>query len=138
MKKSCFDPPVDLVSLARRPGEFCPVRDVLDRVGDQWSFLVICSLEGQTLRFGELKAHIGDISARMLTQTLRNLEQDGLVTRRMFATIPPRVDYTITSLGHSLAAAMRPLVAWANEHRVPIQRARKQHSKPKTSRRAMA
>ena len=138
MKKICAAPSSDLISLVRRAGEFCPVRDVLDRVGDQWSFLVICSLEGRTMRFGELKGHIGDISARMLTQTLRNLEQDGLVTRQMFATIPPRVDYTITSLGHSLAAAMRPLVAWANEHRVPIQHARKQHSKPKASRFALA
>ena len=114
-----------LISLARQPGEFCPVRDVLDRVGDQWSFLTICCLEQGTLRFGELKKAIGDISARVLTQTLRNLEQDGLVTRRMFATIPPRVDYTITALGLSLAAAMRPLVVWANAHRTPIQRARK-------------
>ena len=77
-----------LISLARQPGEFCPVRDMLDRVGDQWGFLTICCLEQGTLRFGELKKAIGDISVHVLTQTLRNLEQDGLVTHRMFATIP--------------------------------------------------
>lgn len=126
MKKTSPPTSADLVSLARQPGAFCPVRDVLDRVGDQWSFLIICCLEQGTMRFGELKKGIGDISARVLTQTLRHLEQDGLVTRRMFATIPPRVDYTITALGLSLAAAMRPLVIWADEHRTPIQRARKQ------------
>lgn len=123
--KKIAPPAAGPISLVRRPGEFCPVRDVLDRVGDQWSFLVICCLEQGTMRFGELKKGIGDISARMLTQTLRNLEQDGLVNRQMFATIPPRVDYTITALGRSLAAAMRPLVAWADEHRRPIQQARK-------------
>ena len=119
----------DLVSMQRTPGGFCPVRDVLDRVGDQWSFLVVCSLVSRTMRFGELKKHIGDISPRVLTQTLRNLEQDGLVTRKMFATIPPRVDYTITELGRSLVVAMQPLIVWAAEHRVPIQRARQKQVK---------
>ena len=117
-----------LISMQRATGGFCPVRDVLDRIGDQWSFLVVCSLVGGTRRFGELKKGIGDISPRVLTHTLRNLEQDGLVTRKMFATIPPRVDYTITDLGRSLVLAMRPLIAWANEHRVPIQRARQKQA----------
>ena len=127
--KSAFTEPKELVSLHRVPGVFCPVRDVLDRVGDQWSFLVVCSLVGGTRRFGELKKGIGDISPRVLTQTLRNLEQDGLVTRKMFATIPPRVDYTITELGRSLVAAMQPLIDWAAQHRVPIQRARQKQAK---------
>ena len=67
----------------------------------------------------------------MLTQTLRNLEQDGLVKRQMFPTIPPRVDYTMTALGLSLAEAMRPLVTWANEHRKPIESARQRHTRVK-------
>ena len=129
MKKTSPARPAAVFSLVCRPGEFCPVRDVLDRVGDQWSFLVITCLEHKTMRFGELKKGIGDISARVLTQTLRNLKQDGLVNRQMFATIPPRVDYTLTALGHSLAAAMRPLVAWAAEHRKPIQQARRRHGR---------
>ena len=119
-------PVPDLIRLKRHTGEFCPVRDVLDRVGGQWSFLVISCLEQKTMRFGELKKHIGDISARVLTQTLRNLEQDGLVTRHVFPTIPPRVDYTITALGRSLAASMKPLVGWAMENQQAILASRRQ------------
>lgn len=94
----------------------CPLRDVLNRVGDQWSFLTIAVLETGTYRFGELRHRIGNISPRVLTQTLRSLELDGLVHREPYATIPPRVDYSITPLGISLAQVMKPLVAWANQH----------------------
>jgi DNA-binding HxlR family transcriptional regulator len=80
--------------------------------GDQWSLLVIFILEGGTLRFGELKRAIEGISPRVLTLTLRSLERDGLVKRRSFATIPPRVDYSITELGKSLATAIKPVVLW--------------------------
>ena len=105
----------------------CPVRDVLDRVGDQWSVLIVFCLQQRTLRFGELKKTIPDISARVLTQTLRNLEQDGLVTRHLFPTIPPRVDYTITELGRALASAMKPLLDWATQNHVHIQRSRQKY-----------
>jgi DNA-binding HxlR family transcriptional regulator len=101
--------------LSNRVSQDCAVRQVLDRVGDQWSCLVMLMLEDGTLRFGELKKKLDGISPRVLTHTLRSLEQDGLVTRHAFATIPPRVDYAITDLGLSLAAAMRPLVRWAEE-----------------------
>jgi len=81
----------------------CPIRDVLDRVGDRWSMLVLCTLaENGTLRFSALKAKIDDISQRMLAQTLRRLEQDGLLTRTVYPTNPPRVDYELTPLGKSL------------------------------------
>ncbi len=119
----------DFVSMKRGAAGVCPMRDVLDRVGDKWSLLVIFSLVSQTKRFGELKKQIGDISPRVLTQTLRNLEQDGLVTRRMFATIPPRVDYTITDLGRSLATVMRPVVDWAEQNRAHILRSRQKRAK---------
>ena len=103
----------------------CSTREVLDRVGDQWSFLIMWFLEGGTLRFGELKTKAEGISPRMLTQTLRSLEQDGLISRHAFATIPPRVDYAITDLGLSLAAAMKPLVRWAQENQAAIDARRK-------------
>lgn len=103
----------------------CATREVLDRVGDQWSFLIMWLLEGETLRFGELKKKAEGISPRVLTQTLRSLEQDGLISRHAFATIPPRVDYAITDVGLSLAAAMKPLVQWAQENQATINRRRK-------------
>src|SRR5688572_10084665 len=81
--------------------KFCPVRDVLARVSDKWSMLAIYALGGfGKLRFNELKNKIGDISQRMLTVTLRNLEIDGLVTRTIYAEVPPRVEYELTPLGY--------------------------------------
>ena len=82
-------------------------------------------LEGGALRFGELKNKAEGISPRMLTQTLRSLEKDGLVSRHAFATIPPRVDYAITDLGLSLAAAMKPLIQWAQENQATVKAHRK-------------
>jgi len=102
----------------------CPMRDVLDRVGDQWSLLVIAGLEEGTLRFGQLQRRIGDISPRVLTHTLRHLEQDGLVARKVFPTSPPRVDYSLTGLGHSLHDTMQGLVQWANTNHQQIREAR--------------
>ena len=119
----------DMVSMKRNATGFCPVRDVLDRVGDQWSVLVLFSLSERMMRFGELKKHIGDVSPRVLTQTLRRLAQDGLVTRQMFATIPPRVDYTITELGRSLAVSMKPVILWAMENQARIQQSRREGAK---------
>jgi DNA-binding HxlR family transcriptional regulator len=79
--------------------ENCPIRDVLDRLGDRWTVLVLHELSAGTLRFSEIRKRIADISPRMLAQTLRHLEQDGLVSREVFPTVPPRVDYALTSLG---------------------------------------
>ena len=117
-----------LLALQRDATGVCPVRDVLNRVGDQWSVLVIACLEQKTLRFGELKKLIPDISARVLTQTLRNLEQDGLVTRKLFPMIPPRVDYTITALGCSLASSVKPLMDWATQNHAHIRRSRQKYA----------
>lgn len=99
-------------------------RAVLDRVGDKWSLLVIELLGGGPMRFNELKRAIEGISQRMLTRTVRGLERDGLVTRTMFPTIPPRVDYALTPMGKTLLRPVRALVAWAQEHRQQIQDAR--------------
>ena len=102
----------------------CPVRGVLDRIGDQWSFLILLSLEDGPRRFNELMRQIGDISRQMLSRTLRRLEEDGYVTRTVFPQVPPRVDYALTPLGRSFMGPMRALVAWADRHHPAILDAR--------------
>ena len=89
------------------------IRDVLARVGDKWSLLVVGLLHDHPLRFTELHRRVDGISHRMLTQTLRNLERDGLVSRRAYPEIPPRVEYAATELGRSLAEPVLGLVGWA-------------------------
>lgn len=98
--------------------------EVLDRVGDKWSVLVVVMLGDGPKRFNELRRSIASISQRMLTLTLRGLERDGLVTRTMFPTIPPRVDYELTELGRSLLGPVDALGAWARQNRARIQQAR--------------
>jgi DNA-binding HxlR family transcriptional regulator len=100
------------------------VASVLARVGDKWSVLVIMLLIDGPRRFNELKRTIGGISQRMLTLTLRGLERDGLVTRTVFPTIPPRVDYELTDLGRGLAEPVKALGQWAFEHLPEIEGAR--------------
>jgi len=97
--------------------EICPVRDIIARVNDKWSMLTIYALGGYgTLRFSELKRKIGDISQRMLTVTLRNLEVDGLITRKIYAEVPPRVEYELTEMGHSLMNQFELFAEWANTY----------------------
>jgi DNA-binding HxlR family transcriptional regulator len=102
----------------------CAVRDLLDRLGDKWSLLVVELLGGGTRRFTELRRDIDGISQRMLTLTLRRLERDGLIHRTVHAVVPPRVDYHLTPLGQTLLEAVGPLVAWTRAHRDEIARAR--------------
>ena len=102
----------------------CEIRDLLDRLADKWSLLVVELLgEGQR-RFSELKREVDGISQRMLTLTLRQLERDGLVTRTVHAVVPPRVDYALTPLGATLLVAVQPLVTWARANRDEIAEAR--------------
>lgn len=104
---------------------FCPIKDVLDRIGDKWSIYVITTLgENGVLRFNELKNRIQGISQKMLTHTLRHLEEDGLVERHYFAEIPPRVEYRLTSVGASLLEQLNNLSQWAIRHRNEILQAR--------------
>jgi DNA-binding HxlR family transcriptional regulator len=100
------------------------VASILARVGDKWSVFVIMMLGGGPLRFNELKRLVGGISQRMLTLTLRGLERDGLVTRTIFPTIPPRVDYELTDLGRGLSQPVEALGKWAFDHQVEIEGAR--------------
>ncbi len=113
------------VQLPDRESEDCrAVSSVLARVGDKWSVLIIVLLGDGTKRFNEIKRMVGGISQRMLTLTLRGLERDGLVTRTIFPTIPPRVDYELTALGRSLWQAVEPLGLWARGHVKDIHAAR--------------
>jgi len=108
------------------PGDCRAIGDVLARVGDKWSILVVSRLGNGALRFNELRRSIGGISQRMLTLTLRGLERDGLVTRTVFPTIPPRVDYALTPLGRDLLNPVAALGAWAIRNQAKIARAREQ------------
>jgi DNA-binding HxlR family transcriptional regulator len=94
----------------------CPSRQILDRIGDTWSVLIVVSLADGPLRYSELAARIEGVSPKMLTQTLRGLERDGMITRTVFPVVPPRVEYTLTSLGRSLLGLVSGLETWAQEH----------------------
>jgi DNA-binding HxlR family transcriptional regulator len=102
----------------------CEIRDLLDRLADKWSLLVVELLGYGMRRFTELRREIDGISQRMLTLTLRQLERDGLVLRTVHPVVPPRVDYELTPLGASLLDAVAPLVAWTRGHRDEIAAAR--------------
>jgi DNA-binding HxlR family transcriptional regulator len=106
------------------PGDCTAVSSILSRIGDKWSVLVIMLLANGPRRFNEIKRMVGGISQRMLTLTLRGLERDGLVTRTVFPTIPPRVDYELTELGRSLRGPVENLGSWAFENLPQIQTAR--------------
>jgi DNA-binding HxlR family transcriptional regulator len=121
------------VSPGSAAAEKCPVRDVLDCIGDRWSLLSLLTLSNGTLRFTELKRAIGEISQRMLAQTLRTLERDGYVSRKVYPTIPPKVEYTLTPLGESLLSKVEPLVEWAGANHAKVRKARKAYIPPAAS-----
>src|ERR1700690_2407264 len=106
------------------PGDCRAVGDVLARVGDKWSILVVSRLGEGSLRFNELRRSIGGISQRMLTLTLRGLERDGLITRTVTPTVPPRVDYALTALGRDLLNPVSALSSWAIQNQPKIAQAR--------------
>jgi DNA-binding HxlR family transcriptional regulator len=119
--------PSELVSGPSEPASepsTCRAREVLQRVGDKWSMLVIDLLGQGTKRFSELHRAVDGITARMLTVTLRGLERDGIVTRTIYPVIPPRVEYTLTPMGRTLLDAIGQLVAWADSHLPEIEAAR--------------
>jgi DNA-binding HxlR family transcriptional regulator len=104
--------------------EDCEVRQILDRVADKWSLLVIALLDERSMRFTELRREVDGISQRMLARTLRHLERDGLVTRTVHPVVPPRVDYALTALGASLHSTIKALVDWTERHQTEIIAAR--------------
>jgi DNA-binding HxlR family transcriptional regulator len=105
----------------------CKVRQVLDRVGDKWSLAVIHQIGLSTKRFTELLREVHGISQRMLTATLRGLERDGMVRRTVHPIVPPRVDYELTPLGHTLLGTVCQLMNWAYEHSEQIDKARAEY-----------
>jgi len=94
----------------------CPTRQILDRVGDKWAVLILLLLGQEPVRFNQLRRAIEGISQKMLSQVLKSLERDGLIRRRAIATVPVTVEYSITPLGHTLAAAVDPLRDWAERN----------------------
>lgn len=102
----------------------CPVREVLAQIGDKWSTLILLTLGERAHRFGALRRSLPDISQRMLTQTLRDLQRDGLVSRHVFPTLPPSVEYRLTEMGRSLLPPLAGLIAWAKGNHAAIRAAR--------------
>jgi len=95
----------------------CPIRNVLSRISDKWSLLILCSLQaGEVLRYKELKSAIPDISPKVLSGTLKRLEEDHLITRVMYKEIPPRVEYALTDMGKELMPAIQIMIQWAQDH----------------------
>lgn len=102
----------------------CPTRHILDRIGDKWTVLIVGALGEESLRFSELRRRIEGISQKMLTQTLRALEEDGLVTRTVYPEVPARVEYRLTEAGHSLRAPLQALEEWSITHLAEVLHAR--------------
>src|SRR5881392_1160759 len=110
----------------------CPSRLVLDRIADKWTALIIQLLAKKTMRYAELQREIGGISQKMLTQTSRSLERDGLVRRNVYPVVPPRVEYSLTKLGRTLIEPLHSLCRWSEKHLADLQanRARAKAAKP--------
>lgn len=126
---NCADTDADYDVLQWDTREDCEVRQILDRIADKWSLLAIALLDQRRLRFTELRRMIDGISQRMLTRTLRHLERDGLVSRTVHPTVPPRVDYELTPLGATLHETIRALVTWTETHQNEIATARAAYDK---------
>lgn len=111
----------------------CPTRLVLDRIADKWTVLIIGQLSDGTLRFNELKRLIPGITQKMLTQTLKGLERDGVITRQVYAAVPPKVEYSLTNLGKSLISIIEAIRIWAEAHIKDILQAQEIHDLEKAN-----
>jgi len=105
----------------------CPTRQALDLIADKWTTLLIYLLSRGKQRYGDLHRQVGGISQKMLTQTLRKLERDGLVTRHVYPEVPPRTEYELTKLGHTLIGPLGALCEWAGTHLAELEQARKRY-----------
>jgi DNA-binding HxlR family transcriptional regulator len=112
----------------------CPTRAVLDRVGDKWTVLVVLVLRDGPRRFNQVRDQIGGVAPKVLTETLRRLERDGIVTRTAFPEIPPRVEYALTPLGRSLEQPIRAISDWAEENMPTVTRARESYDRATAAR----
>lgn len=111
----------------------CPARQLLDRIGDQWTVLIVLSLCAGPRRFTQIGEVVSGISQKVLSQTLRSLVRDGMLTRTAYAEVPPRVEYALTPLGHSLADTVAYLDRWAREHMAEVLTARAEFDRAKAS-----
>ena len=110
--------------------DLCPIRDIISRLGDKWSLLILVTLYvNGTMRFSDIHRSIGDVSQRMLTVTLRALEADGLVARKIYPEVPPRVEYNLTEAGKGLMPYLNSLVEWASKNMNNIMESREQYEK---------
>jgi DNA-binding HxlR family transcriptional regulator len=107
----------------------CPTRQVLDRVADKWSVLIVRRLSDGTLRFAQLRRAVDGISQKVLTNTLRGLERDGIVTRRIYASVPPKVEYSLTTLGRSLCGLVEGICDWAEANIENVEAARQAYDR---------
>jgi len=120
----CHTVLMDTKAAERQADKEALVREMLGRVADKWTLVVIDELDDGPLRFTQLRERIGGVTQKMLTKTLRQLERDGLVTREVHAVVPPRVDYELTRLGRSLGGAVCAMWEWAERHHAQVARAR--------------
>jgi DNA-binding HxlR family transcriptional regulator len=107
----------------------CPTRQVLDLIADKWTVLIIRRLADGTLRFAQLRRSVDGISQKVLTNILRSLERDGIVTRRIYASVPPKVEYSLTTLGRSLCNLVEGICGWAEANIEQVQAAREVYSR---------
>jgi DNA-binding HxlR family transcriptional regulator len=112
--------------------KLCPTRQVLDLIADKWTVLIIRQLAGGTMRFAQLRRTVGGISQKVLTNTLRELERNGILTRKVYASVPPRVEYTLTDLGRSLDDLVEGVCRWAETNIERVQAARARHELART------
>ncbi len=112
----------------------CPTRGAIHRIGGKWSVLVVHLLRDRTMRFAELQRAIDGISQKMLTQTLRALERDGLVQRTMYPEVPPRVEYRLTSMGRTLVGPVSSVVHWTEAHIHEVERAQSRYDRAQAAR----
>ena len=118
--------------MLQRPDAFnaqCPTRQVLDRIGDKWAVLILILLGEGTLRFNELRRRIDNISQKMLSQTLRSLERDGLISREAFPTVPVTVEYSLTELGRTRAPTVHGMTRWAEAHIGEVEEAQRRYDR---------
>jgi DNA-binding HxlR family transcriptional regulator len=111
----------------------CPTRRVLDRIADKWTVLVVGALQAGTLRFGEVRRQVRGISQKVLIETLRGLERDGIVKRKVYASVPPKVEYSLTPLGRSLTGLLESVRSWAETHIEAVLESQKTHDSARPS-----
>lgn len=109
--------------------KYCPSRQVLELIADKWTVLVIYTIAGGVQRYEQIRRTISGISKKMLTQTLRDLERNGLVARKVYAVVPPKVEYTLTPLGQTLVETLRGVCSWAEAHIEEVELAQKRYDK---------